>query len=110
MRKGRPVNPRTGVFHGGVIIAFRDDLVASHRCDLETECVIVWLQIDLVDCKPLVIEAFYRPQTIAAAYLDKLRESVNKLNFQNLSNVWIGGDFNLADINWAALSVIAGGY
>ena len=57
-----------------------------------------------------MIGAFYRPQTTAAAYLDKLRESVNKLNFQNLSNVWIGSDFNLADINWPDLSVIAGGY
>ena len=64
VRKDCPVNLRTGVAHGGVIIAFRDDLVASHRCDLNTECEIVWLQIDLVGCKPLVIGALYRPHMI----------------------------------------------
>jgi hypothetical protein len=109
VRKDRPVHPRTGIAYGGVIIAFRNDLVASHRCDLDTECEIVWLQVDLVGCKPLMIGAFYRPQTTAAAYLDKLRESISKLNIQNLSNIWIGGDFNLYDINWQDLCVKAGG-
>ncbi|XP_072025433.1 uncharacterized protein [Amphiura filiformis] len=109
LRKDRPINPRTGVAHGGVMIAFKENLVASHRCDLDTESEIVWLQVDLVGSKPLVIGAFYRPQTTGAAYLDKLRESINKLDIQKHSNIWIGGDFNLSDINWPDLCVIAGG-
>ncbi|XP_072041206.1 uncharacterized protein [Amphiura filiformis] len=109
VRKDRPINPRTGVAHGGVMIAFKDNLVASHRCDLDTESEIVWLQVDLVGSKPLVIGPFYRPQTTGAAYLDKLRESINKLDIQKHRNIWIGGDFNLSDINWPDLCVIAGG-
>jgi len=37
VRKDHPINPRTGLAHGGVMIAFKDNLVASHRCDRHTE-------------------------------------------------------------------------
>ena len=82
------------------------NLVASHRCDLDSEGEIVWLQLDLVGSKPLLIGAYYRPQTTTD--IEKLRDSINKIDIQKHSEIWIGGDFNLSDVNWSDLVVKPG--
>ena len=42
------------------------------------------------------------------AYLGKLRESLNKIKRSNHSDVWLGGDFNLGDIDWPTQSTKPG--
>ena len=42
------------------------------------------------------------------AYLGKLRKSLNKIKRSNHSDVWLGGDFNLGDIDWPTQSTKSG--
>ena len=42
------------------------------------------------------------------AYLGKLRESLNRIKRSYHSDVWLGGDFNLGDIDWPTQSTKPG--
>ena len=45
---------------GGVLIAMKDDLIGTHRTDLDTKCEIVWVTIKIQGSKDVTIGAFYR--------------------------------------------------
>ncbi len=107
IRKDRTLNG------GGVVIAFKGDLVVSHRPDLDTEAEVIWAQLELIGSKPLLIGAFYRPQVTTLPefeYLAKLRQSLDKINHTKTHQIWLGGDFNLPGIHWPTQSSIPGGY
>ena len=45
---------------GGVLIAMKDDLIGTHRTDLDTKCELVWVTIKIQGSKDVTIGAFYR--------------------------------------------------
>jgi hypothetical protein len=95
--------------YGGVLIAYKNDLIGVHRLDLDTNCEIVWIQIKLVGCKSLTIGAFYRtPDEKDPKYMDELRNSLNKIKGNQNDNIWIGGDFNFGDILWDTQTIRPG--
>jgi hypothetical protein len=51
---------RTQTGGGGVFIAIRNDIVATHAIEYDTDCEILWVQIKLVRGKNIIIGAFYR--------------------------------------------------
>ena len=55
-RKDRPNKS-----YGGVLIAVTNNLISSVVTDLDTDCEILWVQIDLIGTKSLHIGSFYRP-------------------------------------------------
>ena len=92
--------------HGGVLVAFKSDLVGTHRMDLDTDCEVVWVQIQLVGCKSLLVGAFYRPPDKREnQYLNELQTSLSRIKGKHNDNIWIGGDFNLGDIQWDSQNV-----
>ena len=60
---------------GGVLIATRNDLIATHRVDLDTDCEVVWVTIKIQGSKDITIGAFYRSQIFGKdpAYMNELR-------------------------------------
>ncbi|XP_072021618.1 uncharacterized protein [Amphiura filiformis] len=103
IRKDRDFGPSKG----GVLLAFKDDLVVTHRTDLNTNCEVVWATIQIQGAKQITIGSFYRSQQFGATteYIDQLRESLNNINQTNGAQIWLAGDFNIPDIDWENYSV-----
>ena len=68
------------------------------------DCKMIWVQIQVIGASHLYVGAFYRPPDIDNPdYLSHLDASLAWI--PERAHVWIGGDFNLADINWTDNSV-----
>jgi len=98
-RKDRPTDSGKG---GGVIIATKPGLCVKHRPDLDTDCEIIWVQLQIFNCKSLLLPAFYRPPSTNTDYLHNLHTSLSRI--QADKHIWITGDFNLPDIDWTSIS------
>ena len=105
-RKDRPNKS-----YGGVLIAVTNDLISSVVTDLDTDCKILWVQIDLIGTKSLHIGSFYRPPNSDMTALDNLNLSLERLTHRTNGNIWLGGDFNAPHIDWSSMEVspMAGG-
>ena len=73
-RKDRPNKS-----YGGVLIAVTNNLISSVVTDLDTDCEILWVQIDLIGTKSLHIGSFYRPPNSDMTALDNLNLSLERL-------------------------------
>ena len=91
--------------YGGVLIAVRSEIVSSACPDLDTDCELLWVQIDLTGAKSLYIDAFYRPPDSDVTTLENLDQSLQRLTHRTNGNIWLGGDFNAPHINWPLLEV-----
>jgi hypothetical protein len=78
----------------------RNDLVMSHRSDLDEDCEVLWAQLEIVGAKQILIGAFYRTPDSGPDVLESLRSSLSKLDTNKCSNIWLSGDFNLSHIDW----------
>ena len=84
----------------------KDDLIGTHRTDLDTKCeIIVWVTNKIQGSKDVTIGAFYRSPRFGDTYdyMNELRESINKIKRTNNEHIWLAGDFNLPDIDWDLL-------
>jgi hypothetical protein len=94
IRKDRDFGPSKG----GVLLAFRDDLVVTHRTDLNSNCEVVWASIQIQGAKQIVVGSFYRSQTYGKTkdYIDELRSSLNKIKMSSGGQIWLAGDSSQA--------------
>ena len=92
-------------YGGGVLIAVRSEIVSSACPDLDTDCELLWVQIDLTGAKSLYIGAFYTPPDSDVTTLENLDQSLQRLTHRANGNIWLGGDFNAPHINWPLLEV-----
>ena len=106
-RKDRPPNKK-GCLMVGVLIAVKNNIICFQRLDLDTNCEIIWIEIKITGTKPILVGSYYRPPSSDRDYLNSLRDSLAKINPDNFSNIWLGGDFNLGDIVWETQSVRKG--
>ena len=86
--------------YGGVFIALKNDLIATHRVDLDTDAEVVWAQIEIAGNKPVLVGAYYRPPSSKTEVLCQLEASLAKIDISKSSNIWLAGDFNLARVDW----------
>ena len=89
---------QAGQTGGGVMIAVRNNLLSNACPDLDTDCELVWAKIELLGARNLYVGAYYRPPSANNTLLG-LEQSLQKLRNSN-SVVWLGGDFNLPNIDW----------
>ena len=76
---------------GGVLIAMKDDLIGTHRTDLDTKCeIIVWVTNKIQGIKDVTIGAFYRSPQFGDTYdyMNELRESINKIKRTNNEHIY----------------------
>ena len=85
--------------HGGVFVAVAKELTVVEVPELDVDAEIVWAKLVIPDCKALYVGAFYRQPRTNIEYLDLLDSSLSHLNTRD-SDIIIGGDFNLPDVNW----------
>ena len=97
--------------NGGVLIAMKDDLIGTHRTDLDTKCEIVWVTFKIQGSKDVTIGAFYRSPQFGDTYdyMNELRESINKMKPKNNEHICLAGNFSLPDIVWDLLNTKPGG-
>ena len=63
---------------GGVFVAY---IIGTHQVDYDTDSEVIWVQIQLVGCKYIVIGAFYRPPSLDDPdYLERLRTLLSRIN------------------------------
>ena len=87
---------------GGVIIAAKDDFICSEVTELQTQCEIAWMKMEIAGCKPLYICSYYKPQEGDDDSLDQFKESLRRLGIVN-SHVLIACDFNIPGYDWVNL-------
>ncbi|XP_033628827.1 uncharacterized protein LOC117291298 [Asterias rubens] len=91
---------------GGVCIMVKDDLIASECNIITTEAELIWVELHIKGYKRLIIGSFYRPPNSPPANIQHLSDSLASIQskFKNAILI-VGGDFNLADIDWTNRSV-----
>ena len=45
---------------GGVLLALRDNICCYRRCDLETDCEILWCEVHFNSCPTYFVGVYYR--------------------------------------------------
>ena len=107
-RKDRNFGPTKG----GVLIATKNDLIASatHRVDLDSDCETIWISIELQRSKQIFVGSFYRSQKYGKTvdYLDQLRDSLSKASKNKGCQIYLTGDFNLPNVDWVNQSMPPG--
>ena len=94
---------RTG---SGVFILVTEKLISSEPEEMKVEgsCELIWAHVQVPRSSQLFIGSFYRPpDENDPGYLDQLQSCLSKM--PTGAHTWIGGDFNLGDIDWTTDSV-----
>ena len=78
----------------------RNTFVATEQKELQTDCEIIWVKLELEGCKSLYIASYYRPQEGDSHSFEELRKSLEHVS-QLKGEVWVLGDLNFPDISWS---------
>ena len=90
---------RNGKIGGGVLIAVKERLQATRRCDLERDgAEFVVVQLNKVNNSSLILYTYYRPPRACSDSLNLLNNSL--LSDPESSCIVLVGDFNLPYISW----------
>ena len=91
---------------GGVFILVHKRLQSMEPPEITTDsdCEMLWTQITVQGTSSLYVGAFYRPPNAdQPEYLANLENCLSRI--PEGAHIWLGGDFNLGDINWLDSSV-----
>ena len=95
---------RIGQKDGGVIILVRSALSSEEKSEFNLDCESLWVQLNLVGSKSVLIGAYYKPHELFVQHsLDGLRKSLDMVK-QTSSNIWLMGDFALPKVDWQSLA------
>ena len=68
----------------------KDDLIRTHRTDLDTKCEIVCVTIKIQGSKDITFWAFYRSPQFGDTYcyMNELRVSIKKIKRKNNEHIY----------------------
>ena len=96
--------------YGGVFLACTRDF-AWQDLALQTSCEAVACKTALINHQSLIIISIYRPPNSDSQYFESICSLIHDIMLENpKSIVWIGGDFNLPNINWIDNSISNNAY
>jgi hypothetical protein len=65
------------------------------------DCELVWAKVQIKGASDMYLGSFYRPpDKKAEQFLRTLERYISYLPTDKGAHMWLGGDFNLPDINW----------
>ena len=89
---------------GGVFLLISDQYESNEPEELKADsnsCELVWSKVKIIGCNDLYIGSFYRPPNRTDPdYISNLQSYLSRIPTSNGAHLWLGGDFNLPDINW----------
>lgn len=88
---------------GGVAILVKPGYDCEECPDLDSTCELKWVKITTHKKDNILIGSFYREPKSSLQALEQLELSISKIvqsNKYKNNKIFIGGDFNLGDINW----------
>ena len=95
---------------GGVAIIHKNDLKVTKVYESKTTEFIA-AKVECQGRRPVILAAAYRPPSSTLQYAKSLCDDIKALVQKYSSNaIWIGGDFNLPDIDWDTLSTKSNQY
>jgi len=101
---------RTNQLGGGVLVCVRKTLNSSN-IKLITTSEAVFVKVQFKNKKPIVIGSIYRPTNNCRETCAAICETMHKIYSENNKAIFfIGGDFNLPDINWQDQSIFGNNY
>jgi len=74
-RKDRPSNNKNKS-NGGVLLAITKDFISSEVKELQTNCEIVWAEINITGTKKILVGSYYRPPSDEGTSLEQLEIEV----------------------------------
>ena len=94
---------------GGVVIMTKLSLFAEEVFkSKDTECIAVKIETFK---KPVVIVSAYRSPETKLPYLENLSRDIKSIiSKYEASPIWIGGDWNLPDIDWSTNTIVSHNY
>jgi hypothetical protein len=84
-------------------LAITKDCISSEVKELQTNCEIVWAEINITGTKQILIGSYYRPPSDEGTSLEQLEISLGRVNNITSSHLWLGGDFNLSHIDCSVI-------
>ena len=96
-------NDRSSGKGGGVFLLVSNQYDSYEPEELKAgdECELVWAKLKVQGSKDPYIGSFYRPpENHDPECLNNLQKYIARIPTHNGAHLWIGGDFNLADIDW----------
>ena len=96
---------RAGRHGGGVFLLISSEYEREEPEELQVDkdCDLVWTRVKVRGTKDLYIGSCYRPpDKHDKEYLEHLQSYLSRIKIptHNGAHLWLGGDFNLADIDW----------
>ena len=90
---------------GGVILAVKKSL-ASKPINVSIRSESVYCQIPLAGKPPTIVGCVYRPPENDLETCGLINREIREIKSKfKKSLIWVGGDFNLPDINWNSYSI-----
>jgi len=95
--------------YGGVLLGIHSSL-SSHQLDISTEAEFVGAKI-ISGEQSFIVCALYRPTNNNLEYMVALNQAIESVYTDNpRSAIWIAGDINLPDIEWATDEIVGHQY
>ena len=100
-RKDRKSRRGGGVF---TLVSNRYECMEPEELKTNDQCELIWTRIKITGTNDLYIGSFYRPPDIDdTEYIANLYTTLSRI--PQGAHIWLGGDFNLGDINWEDESI-----
>lgn len=80
----------------GVLVATKNELLATHRADLDSHCELVCVSFKIQGAKQILTGSFYRSHKYdnSVDYLDQLRVSLRNASRNKNGQIYLASDFN----------------
>ena len=88
---------------GGVVIMVKPHYDCEECPDLDTACELKWIKLTTHKKESILVGAFYREPKSTMEALEQLDLSISRIfksNKYRNCKIFLGGDFNLGDIDW----------
>ena len=93
------------------MLGIRSDYTSEAVSDINIQTESVYCKIVVDRNNSLVVGSTYRPPSSGVEYMDRLCEETEMIKNKFSRNVvWIGGDYNLPDINWNSSDITGTAY